>query len=485
MREEEEEVDERPRYQKKEDQTFKIVGGIAAVLVLIAGSIFGYTQMTRSAQQRAAQEAFDKSERAFGEIKTYVDTNTDDGSIEAAYELIKKNKPFLQEARLAEVVGLEKTLDYRKELRERKKVFNEGFDFVKANATNAERAPEVKKKIDELYKMLDAGLRTSIDEARIKDFAAFKVQNSVAILEAKFNKALQVKESAGDNWKAITEAFTEAEETMSDDTQQLIKSGVPGSERAKELFERCREEVNRSADAWASSEKLGFSSSAATSRNLLDAKEFQGLAEGKANWFNTSSAEVKLEGGRMVLKGLASKESSTKSTRAGVLNWGPTGKSSEVVNGRLQGVIRNYELTMKFKIVKKGFTLLSRQYTGYQRHSYQFETKNAQGESKSVDKQEQAQGGGGAVDIFNNARPPAAGDATDDTSAFVVEEGKSYEVVNRVYGNKVWFKVKGIDSGEDPDPIEDAFRARYGGVGFRVLPGAEVIFESMSIKILN
>ncbi len=480
-----EETGERVRggYAKKEDQTFKIFGGIAVGLVLIAGIVIFTVTSKVSRETEARETALLNSNTAVEEMKRFLATRPGDDQIEEVEAYVAQREPLVLEGRQAEVQQIKGELANRKEVRTKKREFAAEYDWLLANIESADKAEEAQKRIEVAERLLGQ-LGSNVDDAKKRDFAAFKIKNSVAILEAKYNKALAVREQDPQNWPAITKAFTYAEETMSDSTQQLIRSGVPGSERAKELLILVKGEVNRAAEEWGPSTQYGFA--ATPPKNLLDPQEFTANGPKPPHWTPTDSAKWELRDGKMILTGLQPLQQG-KSMRAGVLNWGPSGNEVFVVNGQLEGVLRNYELKMKFTVVRKGFTLLARQSKGYQRHSFSFETLAAQQETRAdneVGRKEEAAGGGGVFDIGSNldVRTPAG--AENDGTAFVVEEGKTYEVTQTVLGNKVWIlaQAKGDVA---PDPLMDQVTARYGGIGFQINPQGEVHFEEISIKILN
>jgi hypothetical protein len=218
--------------------------------------------------------------------------------------------------------------------------------------------------------------------------------------------------------------------------------------------------------------------------NLLDPKELTKQGDKGPRWFATSGADYKLDGNTLVMKGIGS-TGEGKDLRAGIIAWAPGGSQMSVVPGT-KDVVRNYELTLKFKVVKKGFTLLARHTKGYQRHSYSFDTAAAQEEIKKQNKkaaaQGQAPGNSPAADNpFGTDPMPANVDGT----SFVIEEGKSYEVIEKVYGNTVELLARTLGAADQPEPVKELVRARYGGIAFQLLPSAEIAFESISIKILN
>jgi len=80
-----------------------------------------------------------------------------------------------------------------------------------------------------------------------------------------------------------------------------------------------------------------------------------------------------------------------------------------------------------------------------------------------------------------DAQPANQGSET----AFTVEDGKTYEVIERVYGHNVEIRAKTVGESSESEPLRDNVRARYGGIGIQVLPGAEVIFDTLTIKVLS
>jgi hypothetical protein len=468
----EEVTEERPRFRKTEDPTTKIVTIIAIVLLVVGGGLSAYFITKKRNTDRAADEAWANSVNAVTRIREDLRTKTDDSQIDEIDSLITQLAPQVLDAHSGDLITFRAEIKQRRENAVNRKKFNEIFEYLKTNAKIPEKCEEVAKQMIEADKLV-----AFATDAQKKDLAIFKVLNQSSILENHYNKALEVQQKNPDNWPLITTAFTEAEEWFTGEAQQLIRAGGEGSQRAKELFQLIQEQTNRAADYWATSDKFGFK--VAPAMNLLDAKEF---AKDNSHWFPTSSATYQLEGGKLIAKGVPNKEG-----RAGILMWGPNGtKVTTMANGKdiLPGTretMRNYELTMKFKVVKKGFTLLARQTQGYQRHEYSFETKSAQEERKAASKRAiqdgKSGGGGGAFDDT-----PAGGAAATESN-FFVEEGKMYEVIQQVYGAviKIWVKEVG---GADIDPLEDRVRARYGGLGIQLLPGAEIHFDAVQIKIL-
>lgn len=466
-------------YVKKEDPTLKIAAIVGAVGLSIALAVFFYTFSNKKAEDRAREEKIQNSRNAIAEIRKFLTERTDDASNDELEATIKRNAPLVIDSHLPELNGFRLQLEERRSLAAKRKKFNELFAFVSNTIKDPSKATEVEKAIAEIDKLIVA----VGSDAQQKDLAAFKVLNAVALLEAKYNKAVEVREKNPDNYPLICEAFTIAEEQMSDQVQQLLKSNVPGTERAKELYTTVVGQVNTAAEQWASSDKYGFA--AIPGRNLLDPSEFAKGADGSGSrWFAGNGADYRLDGKVLVMKGVGS-TGEGRDLRAGVVAWAPGGNQMAVVPGT-KDVIRNYELTLRFKVIRKGFTLLARHTKGYQRHSYSFETAQAQEEiraqSKKIAASGQVQGGIPAADPFGVEAMPAN---VESGVAFVIEDGKSYEVVEEVHGNTVRIRAKAVGASDQPDPIEELVRARYGGIAFQLLPGAEVAFDVVSIKILN
>lgn len=473
--------DERPRgYTKPQDPTLKWVGIIAAILMVAGGTFFIVTQRTVSAEKSAIAEAAAKSKDALDEIVAFVAANQNDEAIDATESFIKERQPLLNDRAASEVDRIKTELVSRRELAQKKRDYRANLAEIQAQVDNPARADEIKRKIERTEGLMSA-IGSAISDAERKDFAALKVRNTVAVLESYKTKADGVREKSPEDWAAITLAYTQAEEMITDQGEQLIKSGVPGSARARELMVAIRDAANDAADRWAESETQGFAK--APARNLLDAKEFHKPAGATvAPWVPTPSADFKLENNALTVKGLArTMDPNAKALRAGKLQWAPDIKTP----------IRNYELTLRFKVVKKGFTLIARAGTGYMHHTYGFETATALAETKAANQAEKSAAAATpdkSVDLLNtpasqlDVRP--GGSAAGET-AFTVEEGKSYEVVEKVHGKRIQLLVKPLDGSEAPDPLQDTTNARYGGLAFQVLPGAEVVFEVVSIKILN
>lgn len=480
-----EEEEPRHHYQKQEDPTVKIVGILAVILIVVAGVTAAYLFTKKNTEEEARLARIQNSTRAIGEIRQFMTDHPEDAANDDLEALLKRNAPLVIDEHRSDLNGFQGQLKERREVAAKRKEFAGYYEFLKANATNADKAEEVAKTIEKAERLLG----TVGTAEQTKDFASFKVQNGVALLESKYNKALDLKQSNPENYPAICEAFTIAEEQMSDATQQLIKTKVPGSERAKELFELVRGQVNLSADQWQSSPKYGFAAVPAT--NLLDPKEFAKQGDKGARWSASNSADFKMDGTSLVAKGLA-KSSDSKDLRAGVLFWAPGGKEMAAIPGT-KDVLRNYELTLRFRIVKKGFTLLARHTRGYQRHAYSFETAQAQQETKEQNKKAAAQGlagGNTPAGAAGNGDPFAEVDSRTPANqagetAFTVDEGKTYEVSEKVYGNTIEIMAKVVGDSSQPDPVKDNVTARYGGIGLQLLPGAEVVFEQVTVKILN
>ncbi|MFN0205453.1 MAG: hypothetical protein ACKVS6_03975 [Planctomycetota bacterium] len=463
------------RYTKAEDPTTKIITIVALVLLVVGGGISAFLITQKNSRDTAAALAISNSSTAISEIRAeFKSKEGDDSALDGLEALITRNAPKIITANMGELEIFKNELKLRREAAASRKKFNEIFEYLKANINTPAKADEVATQMLEAYKY-----QVYANDAQRKDLASFKILNESAILENRYQIAVSTQEKNPENWPVITEAFTIAEEWFTGEAQQLIRNaGLQGSGRAKELFQTIQEQVNRAADYWATSDKYGFKSG--TTVNMMDAKEF---AKDNPHWVPTTAATYSLEGGKLITKGLPNAEG-----RAGVLRWGPNGsKVSTMANGKdiLPGTretMRHYELTMKFKVVKKGFTLLARESQGFQRHEYSFETQSAQDERKSASKKIKTQSTTPAKEaggIFGDMpAEPTAGEFN-----FFVTEGKTYEVREQCYGNKIMIWVK-EEGGEEIEPLQDNVRARYGGVGIQLLPNSEIHFESMSVKIL-
>lgn len=483
--EEDEDAEERPRsgYVKKEDPTLKYVGIAAGIFLVIAGGVAIYTFTKKSNEDRARERAWSASTSAISYIRQQFTDNQEDSGLDQLEQIIKQKEPDVLPQHIGDLDTFKQELVRRREAAKQRKEFNDLFNFLKANAAEPKKAEEVQKTLDKADRLM--GLAT---DAQKKDMATFKMLNGVAILEAHYQKALEVEQNPAnkDNYPVITAAYQEAEEWFTGEAQSLIRSKVAGADRAKELYEMIQGKTNQYSDFWANSDKYGFKT--ATAQNLLDPKEFQKSGSNEAHWSNSKLANWKLDGPRMIAQGLGG-AGGQGDLRAGVLFWGPNGSSVRTMaNGKdiwpgTRETMRHYEVTFKFKVVKKGFTLLARHTGGYQRHAYGFETTAAQEETKAANKKAKESGKSGdskspSNDPFSDASP-----ADDRSTNYPVEEGKSYEVIEQVFANKV--KIFAKESGaSDPEALEDGVRARYGGIGIQLLPGAEIHFESISVRIL-
>lgn len=487
-REVEDDEPEAPRrgYTKKtDDKTMKIIAIVGGLAMVGALATFVIVQMGRQDKIESANRAYKASQAAVAYIRAEFTSKTEDGDIDALEKIITQKSPEILTDHISELEGFKQELVRRREQAAQRKAFNELFDFLKANSKDPKKAEEVSKTLNKAELLM--GFAT---DGQKKDMASFKVLNNVAILEARYQKALEVEQNPAnkDNYAVICAAYQEAEEWFTGEAQSLIRAKVEGSDRAKELYETIQGKTNTYADLWATSDKMGFK--AAAGINILDAKEFAKSGANDAHWSSSKLATYKLESGKMVASGLGG-AGGAGDLRAGVLFWGPNGPSVRTMaNGKdifpgTRETMRHYQITMRFKVVKKGFTLLARHTGGYQRHAYGFETTAAQEESKAANKKARESGktgGGGtpAGGAFSDP-DPNAGSATETN--FAVEEGKTYEVVEEVFGNKVRIYAKEA-GGDQPEALEDGVRARYGGIGIQLLPGAEIQFEQMIIRIL-
>ncbi|MBI3818193.1 MAG: hypothetical protein HY286_05840 [Planctomycetes bacterium] len=478
------EEEERPRgYVKKEDKLTKYLGIGAIAFFLVVGTVTVIVVTNKNKEDAERTLAWSNSQGAIAYIRQQFTDNTDDGAIDNLESIIKQKEPDVLPIHRGELDSFKQELIRRRDTAKQRKDFNTLFEFLKQNSKDPKKAEDVQKALIKADALM--GLAT---DAQRKDMATFKILNNVSILEAHYEKAVEVELNPAnkENYPLITAAFQEAEEWFTGEAQSLIKAKLEGSERAKELFELIQNKTNQYADFWANSEKYGFKTVPAL--NVLEGKEFQKIGANEPHWSNSKLSTWKLDGTRMIATGIGGGVGAGE-MRAGVLFWGPNGSSVRTMtNGKdiLPGTretMRHYELTMKFKVVKKGFTLLARHTGGYQRHAYGFETTAAQEETKNANNKAKAAGKLGdpaspAKDPFANTSP-----ADDRSTNYAVDEGKSYEVVEQVYGNKIRLMPK-EEGTADSDPLEDNVRARYGGIGIQLLPGAEIIFEQLSIRIL-
>ena len=267
--EKDEEIDEEtPRrgYVKKADPTLKIVSILGGVLLVIALVTVFVVFSRRNAEETERIARFNKSRNAISEIQRFLSDHTEDSSNDELDQLITRNAPFVIEDHTSDLNAAKNQLKDRRDIATKRKEFASLYEFLKANASSADKAEEVKNAIEKAERLIGA---VGTPE-QTKDFASFKVKSAVAIVESKVLKANELKEKSPDDYPAICAAFTLAEEQMSDQVQQLINTRVPGADRAKELFEQVQTEANHYADLWAESDKYGFGK--ATAQNLLDPK---------------------------------------------------------------------------------------------------------------------------------------------------------------------------------------------------------------------
>lgn len=481
-RDEEDGEESRTRYVKQEDNTTKYVAIAAGAFLLIAGSVAIYTFTKKHNEDAARDKAWSASTGAISYIRDQFTNHQEDGAIDTLAALLKEKQPLILDQQRGDYDTFVQELDRRRELAKQRKEFNDLFNFLKDNSKDPRKAEECQKVLDKADKLM--GMAT---DAQKKDMATFKVLNGVAILEAHYQKATDVEQNPAnkDNLPALTAAFQEAEEWFTGEAQSLIKAGVDGSARAKELYEAIRGKTNLYSEEWAASDKYGFKT--VTPINLIDPKEFQKSGNIEQHWVASPGANWKLDGTKMIATGVVKGGAAGGDLRAGVLFWGPNGGSVRTMaNGKdiwpgTKETMRHYQLILKFKVIKKGFTLYARHTGGYQRQAYGYETAAAQEEAKNASKKAAAQG-----KTDSNPGNPFGGSAAsgdDRPTNFLVEEGKTYEIIEEVFGAKV--KILSKETGTDnPEELVDGVNARYGGIGFALLPGAEVHFEQILVRIL-
>ncbi|MBI3819003.1 MAG: hypothetical protein HY286_09965 [Planctomycetes bacterium] len=383
--------------------------------------------------------------------------------------------------------------------------FGQYYTFAETNCKNAEKIFEVRAALEKARRLLsfatnaqkegfgallDANGAMAVAEIdRIDLLIRENSDSAPAELKKFYQSVVRIENDINNKVDVpiLAAVYQLAEEALTVHSSDYKNTKSAATEAWKECFELAQNHVNQSADFWAYSERYGFKT--VEPRNLLIASEFTKKNEQDSNWSHSNLSEWTIDGSKLIAYGIPrGGDNPVLEMRAGVIFWGPNGSKVQMIaNGKdiLPGTrqtMRHYELTLKFKVIKKGFTLLARHTGGYRRHAYGFETLEAQDETKSAN--------GKAKRALNKktASAPAASVPArflnDERSTnFPVVEGKTYEVIEQVYGNKVMISAR--EAGEaDYNLIEDNVRARYGGVGIQLLPGSEVQFETVSIRIL-
>lgn len=329
---------------------------------------------------------------------------------------------------------------------------------------------------------LPASLPVSTDP-RVINFQRAKQQ-----LELDYKKARAIedeecrKNCENPDAASITRAYVEAEERFGRDAESYFYRSFDGRDEARELFNNVQGGANMWAENWATSPTRGFHTVPPIS--LLDPAEFTKTESRPARWMSSPLASVELKNGVLIARGEESSQSPGSYPRAGVAFWGIRGDEIDTLNsGRdivpaTRSTMRNYSIRARFVVMKKGFILIARHTGGYQRHAYGFQTEEAEEWIRNANRK-----AAGRSHSSRNASRPSPPFPDDRSTNFNVQEGLSYQLREDVYGNKVNITIREIETGRK-ETVEDGVRARHGGIGIQLLPGAEVHFTDMELRVL-
>jgi hypothetical protein len=342
------------------------------------------------------------------------------------------------------------------------------FEFVEKNVGSPDKVGEVRRQIDIAEAMV---MRLHLAPAEFQRITDLRVRNAATDVDSRIaiGDALKTKDSG--NLAAIANAYWRAEESCEDVVGRVLRvHGASESlEAIKATYGRCRTEADRSAEAWGNDPKLGFA--ARVPHDLLESPNIASRPATRP-WSTSPMVTLSRE---LVVRGVGVQ---SQPMRAGRALWAPGGREAST-EPLTPDVIRNYELTLRFRVVSKGFTLLSRASMGYMRHAFDFLTDDA----KKLVRAASPAGGSAQAPHPNETKSESAPSADVDYDGLTVSEGNTYEIRERVLGSRVTIDLL---NGKSWKQICDGIvRARMGGIGFQVLPGAEVRFDKIEIKILN
>lgn len=412
-----------------------VIGAILSVVVVLAAAIgLFFAFRSRSRETESEIERIQRSQQWMAEMRSFRSAHPGDSEIEAVERFVQEHKKDLVGNEVYEAADLLRQLSAQKSQREFRQKIDRLLADVRAFSAQPEMAVPMRDKAAELERLLG-----QLDDDRAKEikneiFAA-RGTSALAAAEYQVKKADEMVEKGERDLGKVLDAYDRADKELA---EVLVAQRFP---KAKDIHEAIAMKVNDLAEKWGESAS-GFA--ALPARDLLDPREFVTAAgSDKAPWQTSPGAKIRREGSTLVVEGVKPERADRPGERAGIAFWSPTPDTS----------IRHYEVRMRVRLVKTGFSLLARQSTGYMRHLYEFEVL------------------------------PAGANPGDN---YYPTEGHVYEIVERVGGRKVRIEVVPQDADEpSPSVVESTTSAREGGIGFLVKPGAEVVVERISVKILR
>ncbi|HKE00373.1 MAG TPA: hypothetical protein VKE69_05135 [Planctomycetota bacterium] len=414
-----------------------------SLIVLGAAGVFVFGRLRDlETQEREAREKPLRSKAALADMRRYFDERRGDDQIDAVRNYLESRRAELEPAELFGLEDMLAALKVRREQAGHRRKLDEALAYVRSHRDIPENVDEVNRKAAELEEMLKDLDDEHAADVKTEIFMA-RGRSALALARAQIAKADKLAQEHPREFSAVSAAYEKADDDLA---RVIVATRMP---EFPELRRDIARRLDGIGDKWAEDPRAF---EAIEARDLLVPREFKPLAgDTLAPWQASPAARFSFEGNVLRIRGLKperapdpTKEGARPEERAGIVFWSPTPTTA----------IRHYDLKVRVTIVKKGFTLVARQSSGYLRHLFGFETAEAEGRGES--------------------------------DGFHPVEGHSYELFERVIGRKVRVEIACLDPDESVVlPVEDQTGAREGGVGFQVRDGAEIEVQRLEIRILR